>query len=100
MVPKAICCDDCGETAVVRSSGRIEYDWPNTTTVGSIATIPTISSIRLTIDCPNCGVKQQEFHPNNAQSLNTPLQRHISQPSPRPNRPTLPPTSFGHRKAK
>jgi hypothetical protein len=64
MVPKAVICEDCGHTAEVHSCGRIEYDWPKTTAGGSVATMPIINSIRLTIDCPKCGVKQQDFRPD------------------------------------
>jgi hypothetical protein len=62
MVPESVTCEDCGEIARVRAYGRIEYDWPKTTTDGQLATMPMIHTIRLTIDCPHCGVKQQEFH--------------------------------------
>ena len=70
MVPKAVICKDCGQTAEVHACGRIEYDWPKTTAGGSVATMPIINSIRLTIDCPNCGVKQQDFPPERISELN------------------------------
>lgn len=66
MLPQTINCDDCGRKAKVRAYGRIEYDWPKTTNDGQVATMPLIRSIRLTIDCPNCGVKQQDCHPDNS----------------------------------
>src|SRR5882757_1275624 len=63
MLPRSIICEDCGQIAMVRGYGRIEYDWPETTTRGPKPTTPTITSVRLTIDCPTCGVKSQEFLP-------------------------------------
>jgi hypothetical protein len=65
MVPKTVLCDECGQAALVRSYGRIEYDWPKTTADGQVATMPTINSIRVTVDCPLCGVKQLEFRLRN-----------------------------------
>jgi hypothetical protein len=64
MFPRNVQCEDCGQISVVRGYGRIEYDWPETTTGGQEATTPTINYVRLTIDCPHCGVKSQEFFPN------------------------------------
>ena len=63
MLPRSVICEDCGQIATVRGYGRIEYDWPETTTTGSETTTPTITCVRLTIDCPCCGVKPQEFFP-------------------------------------
>ena len=63
MLPTSMQCEDCGQNAIVRGYGQIEYDWPETTTCGSAATTPIISRVRLTIDCPNCGEKKQEFFP-------------------------------------
>jgi hypothetical protein len=60
-LPQFVVCDDCRETARVRACGRIEYDWPETTTGGQTATIPTLTAARLTVDCPNCGVKVQDY---------------------------------------
>jgi hypothetical protein len=62
--PRSVKCEDCGQIAMVRGYGRIEYRWPETTKVGPEATTPTIDCIRLTIDCPRCGVKSQEFFPD------------------------------------
>src|SRR3954470_8056438 len=62
-LPQAVSCDDCGRTARVRACGRIEYEWPKTKTAAQTATMPTLSSARLTIDCPSCGVKTQDFFP-------------------------------------
>jgi hypothetical protein len=64
MIPKTVTCHECGRTANVRGYGRVEYDWPKTVTGGQTATMPLIKSIRLTVDCPRCGVKPQEFHPH------------------------------------
>ena len=61
MIPTTIECEDCGQIAKVRGYGRVEYDW------GDDQTLPTqveIKSIRLTLDCPICGIKSQDFHPN------------------------------------
>jgi hypothetical protein len=63
MLPRTIACDDCGQKALVRAYGRVEYDWRQDGPDGQIATEPVINSVRLTIDCPRCGVKTQEFHP-------------------------------------
>ena len=70
MVPDSIHCDDCGRPAKVRSAGRIQYDWPKTHNDDRVATIPTIKMMRLTVDCPRCGVKQQDFWPNNLEMPN------------------------------
>jgi hypothetical protein len=64
MFPRSIKCEDCGQIATVRGYGRVEYRWPKTTNTGSEPTTPTIDCVRLTIDCPRCGVKSQEFFPN------------------------------------
>jgi len=64
MFPRSVKCDDCGQIATVRGYGRIEYRWPETTNTGPEPTTPTIDCVRLTIDCPRCGVKSQEFFPN------------------------------------
>jgi hypothetical protein len=63
MLPRTVACDDCGKKALVRAYGRVEYDWEQDGPDGQIATQPVISSVRLTIDCPHCGVKTQDFHP-------------------------------------
>src|SRR5689334_22498386 len=64
MLPRSVNCHDCGQIASVRGYGRIEYDWPKSTPPGSETTTPTINYVRLTIDCPCCGVKPQDFYPN------------------------------------
>jgi hypothetical protein len=66
MLPRSVKCQDCGQIALVRGYGRVEYDWPETTTPDPETTIPTIKSVRLTIDCPRCGVNSQEFYPGGA----------------------------------
>jgi endogenous inhibitor of DNA gyrase (YacG/DUF329 family) len=64
MLPRTVPCEDCGETAFVRAYGRVEYDWGQEgPEAGQIATKPHITMVRLTIDCPNCGVKTQDFRP-------------------------------------
>jgi hypothetical protein len=70
MVPENVYCEDCGEIAGVRGYGRIEYDWPKTSVGGQVPVSPVISSIRLTIDCPHCGVKTQDFWPNDTRRSN------------------------------
>ena len=63
MLPRTVSCEDCGETAFVRAYGRVEYDWcPDEPGSGQIATKPRIKLIRLTVDCPKCGVKTQDLH--------------------------------------
>jgi hypothetical protein len=60
MLPTAVICEDCGAKARVRACGRVEYDWPTKSDSGQVATMPTLKLARLTIDCPNCGVKSQD----------------------------------------
>jgi hypothetical protein len=70
MVPETVYCEECGQISGVRGYGRVEYDWPKTSSDGPVAAIPVISSIRLTIDCPCCGVKTQDFWPNDVRRSN------------------------------
>jgi hypothetical protein len=81
MVPKAIACEDCGRIATVRGYGRVEYEWPKTSNTGQVAAIPTINSIRLTVDCPVCGVKMQDFR---LQSLEAEIDDSRVTPKPLP----------------
>jgi hypothetical protein len=60
MLPRTVSCEECGEFAVVRGYGRVEYEWQPT---GPVVTMPEIKLIRLTIDCPNCGVVAQDHRP-------------------------------------
>lgn len=60
MLPRSILCEDCGEKAVVRGYGRVEYAWDR---ADDGTTILEIRSVRLTVDCPACGVCVQEFVP-------------------------------------
>jgi len=60
MLPRSIVCEECGEIAVVRGYGRIEYAWDR---AADGSTILEIRSVRLTVDCPACGVGVQEFVP-------------------------------------
>lgn len=64
MFPRSVKCEDCGQIAVVRGYGRVEYRWPKATKTAPETTTPTIDCVRLTIDCPRCGVKSQEFFPD------------------------------------
>jgi transposase len=61
MIPRTITCDECHETATVRGYGRVEYDWEEEE---HGATALRIKAVRLTIDCPNCGVVVQEHRPD------------------------------------
>lgn len=62
MLPQSVRCEECGATASVRGCGRIEYDWPKTPSPGRTTAIPTVTFARLTIDCPNCGVRHQDLY--------------------------------------
>jgi hypothetical protein len=68
VLPRTVICQDCGQIASVRGYGRIEYDWPKTTASGPKTTTPTLTCVRLTVDCPLCGVKSQEFFPEESSS--------------------------------
>jgi len=63
MLPATIACEDCGSSAKVRGYGRVEYQWQGD---GDGLTELHVSSIRLTIDCPICGVTIQDHHPDNS----------------------------------
>jgi len=60
MLPKSIICEECGSRAAVRGYGRVEYDWDDS---ADDATTLKLKLVRLTIDCPTCGVRVQEHHP-------------------------------------
>jgi DNA-directed RNA polymerase subunit RPC12/RpoP len=60
MLPQTIRCEECGRKAVVRGYGRVEYDWSSAS--HGVAAL-NIKAIRLTIDCPKCGVRVQEHRP-------------------------------------
>lgn len=68
MLPQSVRCEECGATASVRGCGRIEYDWPKTPTPSRTTAIPTVTFARLTIDCPNCGVRPQDLYLLNRQA--------------------------------
>jgi hypothetical protein len=74
VIPQTVKCDDCSSTAKVRGYGRIEYQWNDDNTSASQV---VMKSIRLTIDCPLCGVKPQDHHPaaTRSASRSTPRQR-------------------------
>ena len=61
MLPQWVSCEECGEKSLVRGYGRVEFDWEN---VGSPDATPHLRSIRLTIDCPHCGVNVQDYYPD------------------------------------
>lgn len=60
MLPQIVSCEECGESAIVRGYGRVEYKWDQTS---HAATTLQIKMARLTIDCPRCGVRVQDHHP-------------------------------------
>jgi hypothetical protein len=60
MLPRTIICEECGESARVRGYGRVEYDWQDK---GAGTPEIQIRTIRLTNDCPTCGVRVQEHRP-------------------------------------
>jgi hypothetical protein len=60
MLLHIVSCDECGESATVRGFGRVVYDWDQT---DHVANALHIIMVRLTIDCPRCGVRVQEHHP-------------------------------------
>jgi hypothetical protein len=62
MFPHAVRCEECGRRAAVRGYGRLEYVWGDPHhNVSSVQ----IKSVRLTVDCPHCGVHTQDHHPAN-----------------------------------
>ena len=70
MLPRSIPCEECGKTAIVRGYGRVVYDWNadgsnvgGENIGGNDTTALTIRSVRLTIDCPDCGLRVQEHRP-------------------------------------
>jgi DNA-directed RNA polymerase subunit RPC12/RpoP len=60
MLPRTVSCEECGERAIVRGYGRVEYTWHQT---DHVATTLEIELVRVTIDCPTCGVRVQEHRP-------------------------------------
>lgn len=61
MLPKSVPCEQCSQPGTVRGYGRIEYDWPDG---DDLPAAPTIRSVRLTVDCPHCGLGVQDHYPN------------------------------------
>ena len=59
MLPQWVICEECGEKSVVRGYGRVEFDWANPG-----GPPPHLRSVRLTIDCPHCGVNGQDHYPD------------------------------------
>jgi hypothetical protein len=86
MIPETVYCEDCGQIAGVRGYGRVEYEWPKTARDGQVAANPVISSIRLTVDCPCCGVKSQDHCPNDPSHSGA--NRRPSEARPLASRPT------------
>lgn len=60
MLPRVVQCEECREIAVVRGYGRVEYAWDR---AEDGTTILEIRSVRLTVDCPACGVCVQDYVP-------------------------------------
>lgn len=60
MLPKFVSCDQCDQKATVRGYGRIEFDWPD---ADDPTAIPKIRSVRLSVDCPHCGLGVQDHYP-------------------------------------
>jgi len=60
MLPQAVVCEECGKTAEVRSYGRLEYDFDGD---NNSPTALKLQTVRLTIDCPQCGVRNQDHAP-------------------------------------
>jgi hypothetical protein len=67
-MPKTVICEECGWTAKVRGYGRVEYAWPEN---DQCERTLEIIMIRLTIDCPRCGIRTQDYHPAGAGSLSS-----------------------------
>jgi len=63
MIPETVRCEECGKTAVVRGYGRLVYDWD---AAGRGPATIKIKCVRLTVDCPKCGVHAQEHWPAEA----------------------------------
>lgn len=60
MLPRTVSCEECGERSIVRGYGRVEHEWDQ---AGHFATRLRLKAVRLTIDCPRCGVRVQEYRP-------------------------------------
>ena len=71
MLPQYVSCDECDQQATVRGYGRIEYDWPDParpdpgqSEADAPPTTPQVRAVRLTVDCPHCGLRVQDHFPN------------------------------------
>jgi hypothetical protein len=65
MMPKTLQCEECGHIAKVRGYGRVEYAWPQS---GQAPGNLEITMIRMTIDCPECGIRTQDHYPRGTRS--------------------------------
>jgi hypothetical protein len=81
MLPQSVPCDRCDQQAKVRGYGRIEYDWPDSEghnfddpSGDNPTATPTIRSIRLTVDCPHCGLSVQDHFPGGGRAGSQPAQ--------------------------
>jgi hypothetical protein len=77
VLPETLECEDCGRAARVRGYGRIEYGWPKDgqfpASSDRLAMLDLIM-VRLTIDCPRCGVRVQDYYPGgSSRPTNRPL---------------------------
>ena len=64
MLPRNVGCETCGEAAIVRAYGHVEYEPREQAAEVLLAqsvTTPETRSVRLTIDCPRCGIKSQDY---------------------------------------
>ena len=57
MLPQSVTCEECGKNAYVRGYGRVVYDWD------AADDALTLRSVRLTIECPACGLRVQDHLP-------------------------------------
>lgn len=74
MLPQYVSCDECDQQAKVRGYGRIEYDWPDPgqSDVDAPTATPQVRAVRLTVDCPHCGLRVQDHFPNGTRPASHP----------------------------
>jgi hypothetical protein len=65
MMPEKLTCEECGRKSKARGYGRVEYAWP---TIGNRRGNVEITMIRVTIDCPHCGIRTQDHYPPGRES--------------------------------
>jgi hypothetical protein len=69
MLPKTVHCEQCDQKAKVCGYGRVEYDWPES---DDPAATPEIRCVRLIVDCPHCGLFDQDHFPNGPRAATRP----------------------------